>query len=428
MRRGSWRKTERSTESVNLKRLASGQEEKVWDVVIVGGGPAGSTLANSLRLSDPSLSVCVVDRARFPRDKPCGDGISPGAVAILRDLQVDGILAGYAPVDVLIVRSPGGSTSKGPLPEVNGSSPMGYVIPRATFDDHLLSAARLRGAVVLEGTTFEDASTEAATGHWSIHVRRDDAAGVVLRSRILIGADGARSSVRRLLGVPFNTARHTGVALRAYGHLREADEAALLLDFKRDLLPAYGWTFPVTGDLVNVGVGIDVPRYKTSRKNLKDIAAIFFGHIANEVDVDLATCRASMIPYGSYLPRLAHVRAALIGDAGSMVNPLTGEGIYYGMWAGAWLGRELPAAIRANKVESGLRHFEKVFRDHFSEHFRTNRLMKIMVTNRFWCDIVIRAAARDQRVLAKSIYLMMGGGRRLTLPDIFLALRRGLWR
>src|SRR5687768_16763558 len=113
-----------------------------WDVVVVGGGPAGAACAAAARQADPTARVLVLDRADFPRDKVCGDGIAPEAFDVLEELGFDreALTAGYPSVERLRLRSPGGATVERPMPRP------AYVVPRAVLDGRLLTAALASGA------------------------------------------------------------------------------------------------------------------------------------------------------------------------------------------------------------------------------------------------------------------------------------------
>lgn len=401
---------------------------EIFDVAIVGAGPAGATCAVALARGGVH-SVALIDRDGFPRDKVCGDGLGPGAVRVARDLGLDDLFAGYVPVEELSVSGPAGRGVAGPLPPVGGKVPEGYVIPRLEFDNRLFAAARARGVDTLERTTLESAAYDEARAVWSLGLAQGGATRA-LRCRVLVGADGARSKVRQLLNVPYNAPAHTGAAARIYAAPPHAARAAMQLDFVRELLPAYGWFFPISAQRANAGIAIDIPRFKALGLRLGDLLARYLNGGARQGALPLASesYGAYLLPYGSQLPKLVHGRAALIGDAGSMINPLTGEGIFYGMYAGKILGEQLADAFAAHSpdIEDALSRYEAAFRARFARHFRLNGWMKRQTADPFTCNLVIRACERNRRTLAELIDLMVGDGRRLPASLLFRIVLAGL--
>jgi len=384
-----------------------------FDVAIVGAGPAGSAAARACRQAGIA-SVGLIDKARFPRDKSCGDGLGPGVVRVMEQLGLDEKLASFQPIAALAVSSPSGIQVSGPLPLVGGKVPIGYVIPRKIFDEIIFQGALDSGATDLSGHDFERATFDAAAREWTV-VLGNAAGSKTVTAKYLVGADGPRSRVRRLLGQPFNDDTHTGTAVRVYCKTDERYSGELRLDFMKQLLPAYGWVFPIDNHTANIGVGIDVSRYQERKRHLNTLLQDYEGLLQN-VSCDLSTKMSFILPYGSQLPRLSFPdqNAALIGDAGSMVNPLTGEGIFYGMWAGAEVAKHIATSLQRS-IPSYLYRYEAEFRAKFEDHYKTNQIMKKRVAHPVWCDFVLSACANDKKLLGELIDLMMGDRKHLSL-------------
>ena len=140
------------------------------------------------------------------------------------------------------------------------------------------------------------------------------------------------------------------MAIRIYGEFPSSTFDALQIDFTERLLPAYGWLFPIDHKRANVGIGIDVDNYKKHSMHIEKLLSLYQKDLGSHISYDDNSALTYILPYGSELPRLAYPEsnAALIGDAGSMINPLTGEGIFYGMYAGHVLGQLLAAELRSN--------------------------------------------------------------------------------
>jgi flavin-dependent dehydrogenase len=245
--------------------------------------------------------------------------------------------------------------------------------------------------------------------------RRDET--VHLRASLVVGADGAYSVVRRLLGVPRNPQPHMAIAMRAYAKTDAFDPGGefgprMVFEFSRALLPAYGWIFPTGRGLVNVGVGLPVAHVRRPGYDLRTLLDSFLdGCRARGTDVGTPyRHRAHHLPTAGALPPMAHERAVLVGDAASMINPFSGEGIAYAMSAAHRLVETLPSALQG-RLGPALRAYEREFR-------RTHRahVASVVVAARLlvspWCATrVIRAANRDPRVLDDAVEMLFGLGR-----------------
>jgi geranylgeranyl reductase family protein len=398
-----------------------------YDVAIVGAGPAGSTCANSLLLHGVQ-SVALIDKELFPRDKSCGDGIGPGAVQTLRSIGLGECLKNHVKIKFLSVSSPSGIRAKGPLPKISGAIPVGYTIPRHLFDNYICQAALKRGAGNYTGYDYVEGRYDSDKSQWHLFLRKEDEP-IEITARVLIGADGARSRVRRQLGVPFNSDRHTGTAVRIYAESTKSHFDSLQIDFVSTLLPAYGWLFPIDHNRANIGVGIDLANYKRRDTHLRTLLQKYQTNLSTNLVYDEKSYLAFILPYGSQLPKLAHPasNAALIGDAGSMINPLTGEGIYYGMFAGELIGRLLADSLPKNSavaISSAIIDFERKFRFRFKRHYSLNWDMKEKIQDPRWCDMVVNACRKDSKVLSDVIDLMMGDKTDIDLSTMFRIFAR----
>jgi geranylgeranyl reductase family protein len=365
-----------------------------WDVVVVGGGPAGASCAAAARHEDPSARVLVLDRADFPRDKVCGDGIAPEALDVLTGLGLDpdALTAGYAIVPRLRLRSPGGTTVERPMHRP------ARVVPRAVFDDRLLTAALARG-VELRRHVVRRLEVHPT------HVELDGSftAGVV------VGADGAESVVRRALGVRPSRPDRLAIAIRGYAPEPPGLDGVQLITTTGQRWPAYAWSFPLGDGRANVGYGELVSGGVNREGLLAGLSRLLPGVEPDEL-------KAHRLPLSTGRPRQPDGRVLLAGDAASLINPLTGEGIFYAVLSGALAG-----AASAHGAGAGAA-YRRALQRRLGRHLRhsstaswASRWPQVM-------DAVFRAAAADQRVFDDVVDLGLADGR-LTARTLAAAAR-----
>ncbi|MBR7832886.1 geranylgeranyl reductase family protein [Actinospica durhamensis] len=385
------------------------------DVAVVGAGPGGAVAAYAA--ARRGLRVALIDRESFPRDKTCGDGIGPGAVRVLRDLHLDSVLAGRRRIESVTVFGPAGERSENPVPVLAGKSTDVFVVPRVEFDEHLFRAAIAAGAEDVSGTRYLGMSGDAGGPARVLELR--DAAGTHrrLRARLVIGADGAYSAVRKdLVGQDRTSRKFVGVAMRAYAASRdfEADGPSMLFEFSPQLLPSYGWIFPIGGGTVNIGVGLPIAQLRERGVDLRMLLGEFADRLRERgVEVgELRRERAHQLPGVIGMPRLAFERAALIGDAASMINPVSGEGIAYAMTAARRLVEALPADLADGAaLDRALTRFEQGFRADRRLHFLSCRFTMALLRHGAPAAVVVRAIQNDPRVLGGVFDMLFGDGR-----------------
>ncbi|QNG55730.1 geranylgeranyl reductase family protein [Pseudonocardia petroleophila] len=350
------------------------------DVAVVGAGPAGAATALRLLQLRPDAHVLLLDAADFPRDKVCGDGVAPHVVAMVDALGGPDLTAFGPPVWGLRVRSPGGRTVDARCDDPS------RVIPRTVLDAALVDAAVARGAVLRRHRVRR------------LDVRPDR---VVLdgeiAARVVVGADGAHSAVRRALGAPPAPARSTALAVRGYTD-SGADPDALVIAFARARPPAYAWSFPLPGGGANVGYGVFGSAVPTSRRELLD-------RLAEELPGPLpAHVRGHHLPLSTGPRFQPDGRVLLVGDAAALVNPVTGEGIFYGVASGALAAR---AALRGDGAGAAYR---AALRRALGRHHRHVGALARAVPHGRFVDAAVVAAGRDRRVFDAVVEVGLGRG------------------
>ena len=352
------------------------------DIAVVGAGPAGAATALRALQLRPDASVLLLDAAAFPRDKTCGDGVSAHAIELLGALGVPSVANLGRAVPRLLLHSPGGRVVDRTCARPN------RVIPRAVLDAELVSAAVARGARLRRHRVR---SAEILPDRVVLDGR--------IAARVVVGADGANSTVRRLLDPPPAPPSAVAVAIRGYAPSPK-DPDALVIEFAHQRYLAYAWSFPLAGGGANVGYGVFDRRGTGTRAEL--LAAL--RELLPGQEPEPETIRAHHLPLSTAPRHQPDGRVLLAGDAASLVNPLTGEGIFDAVASGALAGRAALLGSAAGAAHRGA--MRRTFGRH---HTHTGLLARLVPQGRF-LDAAVTAAARHQSVFDTAIDLGLGRG------------------
>jgi geranylgeranyl reductase family protein len=370
-----------------------------WDLVVVGSGPAGAATALGALHSAPGLSVLLLDRSDFPRDKACGDGVAPHVDDLLASVGVHGLLDDLVPVRRLELQHSGVTVSR-EMPRA------AYVVPRTTLDARLLAGATAAGA------RFRRQRVRAV---------RPDAGSVQVEgisARVVVGADGAHSVVRQVTGG--RPSSRTALAVRGYAPVRPVDAGKQTIVFGTARQPSYAWSFDRGDGLANVGYGelLHPGRPALPRAQLVgQLERLLPGSTA-----DGTSWRGHHLPLSTWTWRQPDGRCLLAGDAAHLINPVTGEGIYYAVATGILAGRAAAAAVRDDGGRTAGSRYRQAVRGLLGRHLKHTSVVRRLIASPALARAGIRAAATDQRIFDDLVELGLAQGR--VTPRTAAALAR----
>ena len=327
------------------------------DVIVVGAGPAGS--ATAFYLAQSGLDVLLLEKSRFPRDKVCGDGLTPRAVKALVGMGVsvseqDGWVRNKG---LRVIGA--GKRLELPWPELSSYPGYGLVRTRHDLDETLARRAQKAGARLHEEVTVTGPVRDELTGRITgVTARPAGGEERAYRSRVVVAADGNSSRLSVAVGLRKRDDRPLGVAVRTYYRTPRHDDDYLeswldLWDGDR-LLPGYGWIFGMGDGTSNVGLGLlntsaafaHTDYHALLRRWLKGMPAEWGFTEENRTE----PIRGAALPMGFNRTPHYHEGMMLAGDAGGMVNPFNGEGIAYALESGEILARTIVQALARDRA------------------------------------------------------------------------------
>jgi geranylgeranyl reductase family protein len=359
------------------------------DVIVVGAGPGGS--ATAAYLADHGLDVLLLEKSAFPRDKICGDGLTPRATKELVSLGID--TSGWQRTKGLRIKG-GGHTLQLDWPENDAFPSYGMVRTRAQLDETLARHAQSRGAKLEERTSVTAPVHDSSGRVVGVTAKKVDDRGratgesVTYRAPVVVASDGVSSRLATAVGRPKREDRVMGVAVRAYYTTPKRDdylESHLELWTRDDagnriLMPGYGWLFPLEDGRTNVGLGTLDTTAAFQHTDYKHVMRRWVEDISPEWQLEhdeaAGPIRGAALPMGFNRSPLYADGLLLVGDAGGMVNPFNGEGIDYALEA-ARVGAEVIAQAHARPDDAGrervLASYPKVMKDELGGYFTLGR-------------------------------------------------------
>ena len=405
-------------------------------MLVIGGGPSGASCA--YWLADAGWDVAVVDKKQFPREKTCGDGLTPRAVRQLSDMGLEGALAGSHRYTGL--RSCGwGRVLELEWPEHPVFPPYGYTITRHDLDGLVVQRAEKAGATIHQHTEAVEPIVAGADvpgvdvpgadvpGRATVGggaqlplllgaVVRDAGSGATseIRARYVVVADGSNSRLGRALGTARLRGYPLGMALRGYYRSPRHDDPLIeshldIRDADGEVVPGYGWIFPLGDGRVNVGVGLLSTEQRWKGVNTSRLMDAFIAGAPKSWGLSPETSCGP--PTGGKLPMSLAVgprtgpNVVVVGDASGAINPFNGEGIAYAYETGRLAASSLADALRGGGPAS-IAHYEDRLDDAYGDYYRVGRAFVRLISNptaMHWC---VAVGMRSEAFMAELMRIM----------------------
>lgn len=379
-----------------------------FDLVIAGGGPSGSAAA--WQAAQSGAKVVILDKAVFPRDKPCGDGLTARAVGYLQKMGLADEVAQFHRVNRVTVYSP--SRWELSFPKRPGMPDHGHTVSRTELDMLLLKHAESAGAVVREGAEVAGPILDDRGRVTGVTLK----GGGQVHGDAVIAADGAYSPIKRALKIDSEYNGYTAVAIRSEMDANRPDSDSfdiyLKLKFQGDQLPGYGWVFPMGGDRVNVGLG-----YVTSYKAWQSINATgFLGEFLRTLPPEWKlppieelkrnkSVRAWRLPMGFTAWPPWRPGVLFTGDSLGAGKPASGAGISKALESGLTAGECAIAALQ-NGGPDDFTNYAQRLHDAWGKEYRRGRYMHKLIGNPAMANAGIKLLdnARFRDAILKATY------------------------
>ncbi|MCC5930198.1 MAG: geranylgeranyl reductase family protein [Cyclobacteriaceae bacterium] len=403
-----------------------------YDVIIVGGGPGGSACA--IELSAIGLSVLVLEKAAYPRDKICGDALSADVINQLQKLKVNLMppflnLAEAMPSFGVRFYSPSGEALDVPFTEKKSGHAPGYIITRNDFDAFLASEVKkCKEVEVLENMEVEHIHYHSEG--YDIKCKKQ-----IFHSRFLVGADGAHSIVKRHLMPEKLDRKHHCAGVRVYyENISDMHPGQFIeLHFYKELMPGYFWIFPLPGNKANVGLGI---LSDTVSKKKINLSKLFIELIEGHPNLKsrfhkarpLETPKGYGLPLGSKKRKLSGDSFILIGDAAGLIDPFTGEGIGNAIRSGRIAAKWIIKAFEMRKFDAGfIENYDREVYDKMWTELRISRQLQNLLKYPWLFNLVVRKAGKNDalRALLSSMLTELDLKKELIRPSFYLKLLFG---
>ena len=415
-RRGT---TPAATSTATSRGAAPQAPEHVHDVVIVGAGPSGASCA--YWLAEAGWDVVVVEKKEFPREKTCGDGLTPRAVRQLADMDLEGALAGSHRYGGLRAFGFGRSIDM-QWPEHPNFPNYGYTITRHDLDGLVAGHAEAAGATLLQGTevtgpVVDEAATPAGplptlTG---VTVKeKGSSSSRTIKARYVVVADGSNSRIGRMLGTTRRRDLPMGMALRGYYRSDRHDDPFIeshldIRDAAGDVVPGYGWIFPMGDGRVNVGVGLLSTDQRWKGLNTSHLMDAFVDFAPASwgirPETSLGPPTGGKLPMGLSVGPRAGGNVLITGDASGAINPFNGEGIAYGYETGRLAAAALGHAL-TGQGEQALTDYDRELTAAYGPYFKVARAFVHLISNPEAMRLCVGLGMRSELLMTQLLRIM----------------------
>jgi menaquinone-9 beta-reductase len=376
------------------------------DVLVVGGGPGGAAAAHWLARA--GLSVLVAEKKSYPRDKTCGDGLTPRAIKQLIDMGFDFDVPELHRITGLRAYA-GDLTIELPWPEHTIYPSWGAVLRRADLDMEVAALAEKQGAIIRQRTEAIAVVESGRLAAVELHENDGDGDVVtdVVTPKVTIIADGSLSRFGRALGTSRRRDYPYGMAIRGYYESTNSKDSMLesqlnILDSEGRALPGYGWIFPLGDGTINVGAGV-----LSSFKGWKDVntSKVLDAYVQGLPDYWGVTTDSQLTrPVGGKLPMAFSVGPKVganwvaIGDAAGAVNPFNGEGIDYAYETGRLAAAHVADAIGSDDLAL-LPRYSRALEDQYADYNRVARAFVVAIGNPTLMKTLTRVGLRSRPLM-----------------------------
>ena len=389
------------------------------DVVVVGAGPAGASCG--YWLADAGWDVVMVEKKEFPREKTCGDGLTPRAVRQLADMGLEGALAGSHRYTGLRAFGFGHSIEM-QWPEHPHFPNYGYTITRHDLDGLVASGAADAGATLLQGTEVmapivdESAAATAPLATLAGVTVKETGSGASrdLKARYVVVADGSNSRLGRMLGTSRRRDLPLGMALRGYYRSERHDDPFIeshldIRDTEGNVVPGYGWIFPMGDGRVNVGVGLLSTEQRWKGMNTTRLMDAFVDFAPASWGLSPQTClgppTGGKLPMGLSVGPRAGGNVLIAGDAGGVINPFNGEGIAYAYETGRLAAAALGHALTGEGA-SALAAYDRELTAAYGPYFKVARAFVHLISNPEAMRLCVGLGLRSELLMNQLLRIM----------------------